>query len=121
MGTLRVKAVTALAPWAQDVVVTGHDADEVGLLVFPSAAAKGLSAQELAGYIQTGLRKLKAEGSGSSQSAQRALVLNEPPSMDEGEITDKGYINQRAVLMRRATQVQLLHTKPRPEAVIVCG
>lgn len=121
VGTLRVKAVTALAPWAQDVVVTGHDADEVGLLVFPSAAAKGLSAQELAGYIQTGLRKLKAEGSGSSQSAQRALVLNEPPSMDEGEITDKGYINQRAVLMRRATQVQLLHTKPRPEAVIVCG
>lgn len=121
VGTLRVKAVTALAPWAQDVVVTGHDADEVGLLVFPSVAAKGLSAQELVGHIQTGLRKLKAEGSGSSQSAQRALVLNEPPSMDEGEITDKGYINQRAVLTRRAAQVQLLHTKPRPEAVIVCG
>lgn len=121
VGTLRVKAVTALAPWAQDVVVTGHDADEVGLLVFPSAAAKGLTAEELAVHLQAGLRKLRAEGGGSSQSASRALMLDEPPSMDDGEITDKGYINQRAVLKRRADKVQLLHSKPRPEAVVVCG
>ena len=80
-----------------------------------------MSAEELAAHIQVGLRKLKAEGGGSSQSAQRALVLDEPPSMDDGEITDKGYINQRAVLNRRADKVQLLHSKPRPEAVIVCG
>ncbi len=121
VGTLRVKAVTALSPWAQDVVVTGHDRDEVGLLVFPSPAGKELPPEVLAQRIQQGLQKLKAEGGGSSQSASRALVLDEPPSMDAGEITDKGYINQRAVLTRRADKVQLLHTKPRPESVIVCG
>lgn len=121
VGTLRVKAVTALSPWVQDAVVTGHDADEVGLLIFPSAEGKALPPAELAAYIQAGLQKMRAEGAGSSQSASRALILDEPPSMDEGEITDKGYINQRAVLKRRADKVQILHRKPRTEAVIVCG
>lgn len=121
VGTLRVKAVAALSPWVQDVVVTGHDADEVGLLVFPSPEGKALPPAELAAHIQAGLQKMRAEGAGSSQSASRALILDEPPSMDEGEITDKAYINQRAVLKRRADKVQILHRKPRTEAVIVCG
>lgn len=121
VGTLRVKAVTALAPWAQDVVVTGHDADEVGLLVFPTPAARELGAEQLALHICEGLRKLNSAGGGSSQTVNRALVLHEPPSMDAGEITDKGYINQGAVLKRRAEQVKLLHTKPRPDGVIFCG
>ncbi|MDD2545913.1 MAG: feruloyl-CoA synthase [Burkholderiaceae bacterium] len=121
VGTLRVKAVTALSPWVQDVVVTGHDGDEVGLLVFPSPAGKALEPAQLAAHLREGMGKLKAAGGGSSQSPRRALVLDEPPSMDAGEITDKGYINQGAVLKRRAAQVQLLHTKPRTDAVIVCG
>jgi feruloyl-CoA synthase len=109
VGTLRVRVVSALAPYAQDAVITGHDRDEVGVLVFPSPAAAGLSPQALADHVAGALRALKGEGGGSSQVPVRALVLAEPPSADAGEITDKGYINQRAVLARRADAVQQLY------------
>ena len=109
VGTLRVKLVSALAPWAQDAVITGHDRDEVGALIFPSAAAASLSAQDLQARIKATLLAMKGEGGGSSQIPVRALVLSEPPSPDGGEITDKGYINQRAVLSRRGAQVQALY------------
>ncbi|MCP5271982.1 MAG: feruloyl-CoA synthase [Burkholderiaceae bacterium] len=109
VGTLRVRVVSALAPYAQDVVITGHDRDEVGVLVFPSPAAAQLSPDALADAVATALRGVKAGGGGSSQVPTRALILAEPPSTDAGEITDKGYINQRAVLARRAEQVQQLY------------
>ncbi|GAB4118783.1 MAG: feruloyl-CoA synthase [Rubrivivax sp.] len=109
VGTLRVRVVSALAPLAQDVVVTGHDRDEVGVLVFPGPGAAGVGAAELADRIAEALRSLKAAGGGSSQVPTRALVLTEPPSPDAGEITDKGYINQGAVLRRRADAVQALY------------
>ncbi|MBK6653087.1 feruloyl-CoA synthase [Zoogloea sp.] len=119
VGTLRVRAVTAFAPFAQDVVVTGHDRDEVGLLVFPTPAAKDVPTEQLHAHVPEGLRKLKAEGGGgSSQSPTRAMLLDEPPSMDAGEITDKGYINQRAVLARRADDVLSLHTSPKLDRVV---
>jgi feruloyl-CoA synthase len=115
VGTLRVAGIAALAPLAQDIVATGHDGDAVGFLVFPNLAAcralaglpEGANADEVladakvrAGIAQ-GLARLKAQGGGSSSHATRALLLAEPPSVDGGEITDKGYINQRAVLARR--------------------
>jgi feruloyl-CoA synthase len=109
VGTLRVRVVSALAPLAQDVVVTGHDREDVGVLVFPSAEAARLPPQELAERIATALRALRAAGGGSSQVPARALVLSEPPAADAGEITDKGYINQGAVLRRRAEAVTCLH------------
>jgi feruloyl-CoA synthase len=109
VGTLRVRVVSALAPLAQDVVVTGHDRDEVGVLVFPSAAAAALPAADVAAQIQAALQALKAEGGGSSQVPVRALVLREPPQVDAGEITDKGYINQSAVLKQRAADVATLY------------
>jgi feruloyl-CoA synthase len=101
--------VSALAPLAQDVVVTGHDREEIGVLVFPSAAAAQLPAAALRESIAAALQGLRAEGGGSSQAPARALVLSEPPSADGGEITDKGYINQGAVLRRRAAQVSALY------------
>ena len=58
--------------------------------------------------IASGLAKLRAQGGGSSGHATRALLLAEPASVDGGEITDKGYINQRAVLTRRANAVATL-------------
>lgn len=74
VGTLRVRAVTAFAPFVQDVVVTGHDRDEVGLLVFLNAAAKDVPTAQLHAHIRDGLNKLKAEGGGgSSQSPTRAI------------------------------------------------
>ena len=104
-----MRLVSALAPWAQDAVITGHDRDEVGALIFPSAAAAALPPTTLQDHIKTALKALKAEGGGSSQVPMRALVLGDPPSADGGEITDKGYINQRAVLTRRAPLVQALY------------
>ena len=109
VGTLRVRVVSALAPWAQDVVVTGHDRDEVGVLVFPTPQAAALPPEQLRAQVAAALKALKAEGGGSSQAPGRALLLSEPPSADAGEITDKGYINQRAVLKRRDAQVLALY------------
>ena len=116
VGTLRVAGIAALAPLAQDIVVTGRGGDEVRFLVFPNIAACRAHAglgdgadvsevihhEKIRGAIAQGLARLKAQGSHSSGHATRALLLAEPASVDGGEITDKGYINQRAVLTRRA-------------------
>ncbi|MDH6592126.1 feruloyl-CoA synthase [Variovorax sp. TBS-050B] len=109
VGTLRVKLVSLLAPHVQDVVLTGHDRDEIGMLVFASPQAAALEPGALHARIAAVLRALRDEGAGSSQCPARALVLAEPPSLDAGEITDKGYVNQRAVLARRAAEVARLH------------
>jgi feruloyl-CoA synthase len=122
VGTLRVAGIAALAPLAQDIVVTGHGGDHARFLVFPNVAAcrahAGLpdsasasdviASEKVRGTIGLGLAKLKAQGGGSSTHAVRALLLAEPASVDGGEITDKGYINQRAVLTRRAEAVAML-------------
>jgi feruloyl-CoA synthase len=110
VGILRVRAVAALSPLAADVVVTGHDREEVGLLVFPSPTAKAMDATERADKVRAALLTLRADGGGSSQAPARALLLTEPPNADAGEITDKGYVNQRAVLARRAEQVLALYS-----------
>jgi len=122
VGTVRVNGIAALAPLAQDIVVTGHGGDEVRFLVFPNiaacralaglpedaAVADALSDDKVRAAIAQGLAKLKAKGGGSSAFATRALLLAEPASVDHGEITDKGYINQRAVIARRAAALALL-------------
>jgi feruloyl-CoA synthase len=119
VGTLRVKLVSLLAPHVQDVVLTGHDRDEIGMLVFASPQAASLSAEALGERIAGVLRALRDEGAGSSQCPACALVLAEPPSLDAGEITDKGYINQRAVLTRRAAEVARLHARAPGDAQVV--
>jgi feruloyl-CoA synthase len=68
-----------------------------------------LAHDKVRGAIAQGLAKLKQQGANSSGHATRALLLAEPPSVDGGEITDKGYINQRAVLTRRAEAVARLN------------
>jgi feruloyl-CoA synthase len=122
VGAVRIKGIELLAPVAQDIVVTGHDGNEVGFLVFANAAAcRGLAglpadasvAEALAHpavreRVRSGLRAMQALGGGSSTYAARALLMAEPPSVDAGEITDKGYINQSAVLARRAVLVAKL-------------
>ena len=110
VGNLRVRAVTALTPLASDVVVTGHDREEVGLLIFPSPAAKELSSDEFGNRIRAAMQAMRSEGGGSSQVPMRARVLDEPPSADAGEITDKGYLNQGAVLKRRNGDVIALYS-----------
>lgn len=117
VGTLRTKVVTALAPHAADVVITGHDREQIGLLVFPTPQARALPPQDLRAHIQAALRALAAEGAGSSQTPGCAIVQEEPPSADAGEITDKGYINQRAVLARRSADVAALHAHDDPRVI----
>jgi feruloyl-CoA synthase len=123
VGTLRVAGIAALSPLAQDIVVSGHGGAEVRFLVFPNIAAcrahagLGDSAdasevirhERIRGAIAQGLARLKAQSGNSSSHATRALLLAEPASVDGGEITDKGYINQRAVLTRRASAVAVLN------------
>jgi len=122
VGTLRLAGIAALAPLAQDIVITGHGGDEVRFLVFPNIAACRAHAglpdsanvknvighEKVRSAIAQGLAKLKAQSGHSSGHATRALLLAEPASVDGGEITDKGYINQRAVLTRRASAVATL-------------
>jgi len=123
VGTLRVAGIAALAPLAQDIVVTGHGGDEVRFMVFPNIAAcrthaglpdtaavnEVLAHDKVRTTIAQGLTKLKQQGANSSGHATRALLLAEAASVDGGEITDKGYINQRAVLTRRADAVARLN------------
>jgi feruloyl-CoA synthase len=104
-GAVRVKLIAAADGTIQDAVITGHDRNEVGALVFLSAGAK-----EPVEKIRAALKKLAAEGGGSSTFPARALIMAEPPSIDANEITDKGYMNQRAVLERRAALVEQLYS-----------
>jgi len=119
VGTLRVKLVSMLAPHVQDIVLTGHDRDEIGMLVFASPQGAALAPQALGERIAAVMQSLRDEGAGSSQCPACALVLSEPPSLDAGEITDKGYINQRAVLARRAAEVERLHARSPGDVEVV--
>jgi feruloyl-CoA synthase len=117
VGAVRVKLIAAGNPLIQDAVITGHDLDEVGALVFLNpAAAKDMPAEALRAALSKTLKDLQAEG-GSSTHPVRLLVMAEPPSIDGNEITDKGYINQRAVLERRAALVERLYSNS-PDVVI---
>ncbi len=118
VGTLRLKVVSAMAPYAQDVVVTGHDRSEIGVLIFLTEAGRLVPHDEIVQDVRDALRSLKEEGAGSSQTPTRALLLPDGPSMAAGEITDKGYINQRMVLTRRATEVEALYASPADARVI---
>ena len=124
VSSLRLAGIDALSPVAQDIVVTGHDRDEIGFLVFPNLS----ECRRLAGLdddvpsdlvlghpivrerVREGLLRMKCEGGGSSTFPSRLLLMEEPPSTEAGEITDKGYINQRAVLTRRADLVVHLYS-----------
>lgn len=123
VGDMRVRAIAAMDPVAQDIVISGHDRDAAGLLIFPNVAAcrrlagldeaaslaDVLAHQAVRAHVGAGLGRLKSEGGGSSRYAARARLLDHPPLVDAGEITDKGYINQRAVLARRTSDVDALY------------
>jgi feruloyl-CoA synthase len=132
VGALRVSLIAALSPLVQDAVIAGHDRDAIGVLLFPDAAAcaKAIGAADdtprselvrderlrarLAAALQ---RHNQDQGEASSRAVASAILLEEPPSIDAGEITDKGYVNQRAVLDRRATLVAALFEPDAPDGV----
>jgi len=115
-GAIRVKLIAACNPLVQDAVITGHDRDEIGALVFLSpGAVKDMPVETIRARLSQALKELLKDG-GSSRHPSRLLVMAEPPSIDGNEITDKGYINQRAVLERRAAPVEQLYSDA-PEVV----
>ena len=134
VGTLRADAISAATPVLQDAVICGQDRQYVGLLGFPNlAACRGLAGDkeaklttaELLAHpavvdtLRSGLAAMNHAAKGSSMRIARVLLMVEPPSIDGNEITDKGYINQRAVLDRRKAFVTKLYAEPPGEGVIV--
>jgi len=115
VGAVRIKLIAAADPLIQDAVITGHDRDQVGALIFLSPATKDMSQPAVQSRLSGVLMKLAQEG-GSSTYPARMLVMTEPPSIDANEITDKGYMNQRAVLERRAALVEKLYSAS-PEVI----
>ena len=123
VGPLRAKIIALGAPCVQDAVITGLNRDEIGMLIFPRVdecrKLAGLGGQvptpevlhhpTVRAFFQALTDRLWREGTGSANRVARAHVLIEPPSIDRGEITDKGSINQRAVLQCREALVEALY------------
>ena len=123
VGPLRARAVSEGAPYVQDAVVTGINRGEVGLLVFPrigdcfrlaelapdASTSEVLSAGPVRAFFSDLLARLNRQSTGATTFVARLLVLETPPSLDLGEITDKGSINQGMVQKHRAELVEALH------------
>jgi feruloyl-CoA synthase len=130
VGPLRARLLAELEPYARDVVIAGGDRSEIGALIFPNLdACRALAAG--APDVTTDARvldELRARldafahlSTGSSNRVARAILMSEPPSLDAGEMTDKGSINQRAVLSRRADLVAELYAPAHSARVLVIG
>ena len=113
VGPLRADFIDHFAPLVRDVVIAGADKGELTALVFPAAGAEGQREQ-----FGARLKSFAAKSSGSSNRICRIILLDQPPSIDTGEMTDKGSINQRAVLKNRAGLVDELYAKPLSSRVI---
>jgi feruloyl-CoA synthase len=128
---VRTGIVSAAAGLLQDAVITGHDGDEIGVLAWVAApVAERLLGRPLGGAdsayesalreaVRTAVEKYNSANTQPSATVRRLLVLHEPPSVDHDEITDKGYVNQRAVLERRADAVLRLHSATPAEDVAI--
>jgi feruloyl-CoA synthase len=131
-GPLRARFVDHFAPYVRDVVFAGADRDDIAVLVFPeieacrrlggfgadASPADIVSAPAVRAKFAELLTKLAAASPGSSTRAERAILMAEPPSMDRGEMTDKGSINQRAVLKSRASLVDELYAVPLSSRIV---
>lgn len=127
VGTLRPDLVAACTPYIQDAVITGQDKPFIGMLAWPSPAALQTLAEAKPGsdpaatleaLVAEQLRAHNEAAGGSSRRVARFAILRTPPSIDAGEITDKGYVNQRAALAARAAVVDALYAEPPGDGVV---
>ncbi len=134
VGPLRAKFVAHCAPYVTDVVVAGHDRDDAAALVIPNLAAcreladtpngraaptaEILSCESVRKTFAGLLRTFNAAAGGSSGRFARLILMDDPPSLDTGEMTDKGSVNQRAVLSRRGAMVDELYA-PKPSRRVI--
>jgi feruloyl-CoA synthase len=127
VGPLRSKIIAAGAPYVQDAVITGINLKEVGALIFPTAGVRKLSglpehaslkqvleSAPVQSHFQKVVDELAANATGSANRVARLHLMHEPPSIDRGEVTDKGSINQRSVLKHREALVDALHAGTLP-------
>ena len=133
VGALRVEAIASTSPVVQDALVAGQDKPFIGLLAWPNLEAcrrmigkPQASMQDVCdddavrAHVREGLRKMAQAAHGaSSMRIARALLMSEPPSIDGNELTDKGYINQRAGLELRAALVEKLYAEPPSGEVMI--
>lgn len=132
-GSLRNAVVSALGPLVLDVVITGQDKEYIGAMVWPNETGIRAVLKEpdmpmsdllqLPAFRSVLQQRLQAYNEANSQAScriRRLLILTEPPSLDDNEITDKRYVNQRAVLDRRTDQVERLYSE-RPDAAVFVG
>jgi len=128
VGPLRARLLAQLEPYARDVVIAGADRDEIGALIFPNLdACRTLAATadvtcdaRVRKELRARLSAFATTSTGSSNRVCRAILVGEPPSLDAGEMTDKGSINQRAVLERRADLVAELYApEPSPRVLVL--
>jgi feruloyl-CoA synthase len=123
VGPLRGKIIAAGAPYIQDAVLTGINLKEVGAMVFTTPRVRELAglpdntpladvlaAPAVLAKFQEVVNELSTNSTGSANRIARMCLLSEPPTIDKGEITDKGSINQRSVLHHRADTVDALHS-----------
>jgi feruloyl-CoA synthase len=130
-GQLRLDMLACIGPLAQDIVITGADKNEIGIMVFPNVAElekEGYSFDSDSGALinaalQSDIRRRLAvragEVSGSSSRIGRAIVLEEPPNMGEGEMTAKGNLNYRKVLDRRKALLDRLYDDNDPATITI--
>ncbi len=133
VGTLRVALIAACSPAVQDMVICGEGREHIGVLCWLNAAgaAKVAGAEpatplselskhpKVVEHVTAALKKWNAAQTGLSTMVARAILLPDAPSIDANEITDKGYINQRAALERRAGEVGRLFAAKPDNGVIV--
>src|SRR3984893_1255248 len=133
VGSLRTEPIAAATPVVQDALVTGQDRPFVGLLAWPNLhACRQITGDPDASYedvvkhpdvlacLKGGLQAHNKSTEGaSSMRIARAMLMTEPASIDGNELTDKGYINQRAGLERRAALVERLYADHPGEDVII--
>src|SRR5215471_15299886 len=129
VGLLRARLLAQLEPYARDVVIAGADRDEIGALIFPNleacrklaaGAADVTSDARVRDELRVRLTAFARTNTGSSNRVCRAILVGEPPSLDAGEMTDKGSINQRALLERRADLVaELYAAEPSPRVLVI--
>lgn len=130
VGPLRAKIIAAGAPYVQDAVITGLNRKDVGAMLFTTSKIRELVAlpsdaplsavlasDAVRTHFQAVVNILASHATGSAGRVARLCLLSVPPTIDKGEITDKGSINQRAVLQRRDDLVEALHGDTLADAI----
>jgi feruloyl-CoA synthase len=131
VGRLRAQLVRQFAPYIRDAVIAGENRGYLSAILIPNpdhfaqlypqfatAAAEAAADARVRAHLREGLRQLQASATGSSTRIERLVVLTEPLSLDAGEVTDKGSVNQRALLRNRSEIVEALYAAQPPQRVI---